>query len=143
MSNNKPIKLPKVIALAGFLIFFVSMVYLSTTGLRQERLGTFREDAKAQIDAAVRQVCSGLVDAVAGSCGTVSWGGKHRWFGRIVLEASSSQPSATAFAKVISDLGWSSAGASAGVVEYGRQDLKLSFYVVGDVVEEFTITTNR
>jgi hypothetical protein len=139
----KPIKLPKAIALVCFLIFFVSMVYLSTTSLRQERLGTFREDAKAQIAAAVRQVCSGLVNATVGSCGAVSWGGKHRWFGRTVLEASPSRPSATAFAKLISDLGWSSASASAGVVEYRRQDLELSFYVVGDVVQEFTITTNR
>lgn len=129
--------------MAAFLIFFVLMVYLSTTGLRQERLGTFREDAKAQIDAALREVCSGLAAAAVGKCGVVSWGGKHRWFGRILLEASPSRPGAAAFAKVIAEQGWSSAGSSAGVAEYRRQGMELSFYVVGDEVQELTITTER
>lgn len=80
--------------MAAFLIFFVLMVYLSTTGLRQERLGTFREDAKAQIDA-LREVCSTshrgpLANAVS-SRGAASTGGsaascsKPRQVGLVLL----------------------------------------------------------
>lgn len=142
MANNTVV-IAKKIALGGFMIFFLVMVYLSTTERRQEQLGTFRQDARMQIDSALREVCLVLAKASAGRCSEVSWGGKHRWFGRVLLETSSTRPTADAFTAVVKELGWSLVGTSAGVTEFGRENLELSFYAVGNAVHEFTVTTNR
>jgi hypothetical protein len=137
------VEMAKKIALASFMIFFLVMLYLSTTERRKERLGTFREDAKTQIGVALREVCVNLAKASAGRCGEVSWGGKHRWFGRVLLKTSSIRPTAEGFTTVVKELGWSLVGTSAGVTEFGGEDLELSFYAVEGTVQGFTVTTNR
>jgi hypothetical protein len=133
----------KRVLLICFVVFFFTMIYLGTTGRVQGRLGTFRKEAKIQIETELQEVCSVLVRTSVARCSAVTWQGKHRWFGRVLLEASSSRPSAGEFAKIISQLGWVAVGASAGVAEYRRENMELTFYAVDNLVQEFAVTANR
>jgi hypothetical protein len=133
----------KKAAFAVFAVLFASSFYVSTTDIGRARLGTFREEAKAQIVTVVGELCAQLRETDAGKCGAIVWRGKHRWFGRVTLDAGVGQPSGIAFVKVVEKLGWISAGSSAGVVEYTRTGLELSFFVLNDRVLEFTVTTDR
>jgi hypothetical protein len=138
----KKIQLMKSVGCVCFLVFFVMMVYLSSTGRNVERFGTFSDAAKVQIDLAFKDVCTGLGDVA--KCASVSWGGKHKWFGRMTFEVLPSRPSTSHLIKVVEGMGWSSAGpSSAGVSEYFREELEISFYSVNGVIQEMTITTKR
>lgn len=129
--------------MAVFLSVFVVAVYQTATGYNKERLGTFRDEAKAQIEVALGEVCAGLSAAAIGRCGAIEWRGKHRWFGRVMLEGAPMRPSAAAVEQIVTRLGWSFAQSSAGVVEYRRPGMELGYYVVGEAVQEMTITTDR
>jgi hypothetical protein len=60
-----------------------------------------------------------------------------------LLETSSIRPTADALTTVVKGLGWNLVGTFAGVTEFGREDLELSFYATGGTIQELTITTSR
>ncbi|WP_431103085.1 hypothetical protein [Roseateles noduli] len=109
----------------------------------REALGTFRPEAKAQIEQTLATACEASERQRVARCGELAWHGKHRWFGKIELQGFNGPPERSDVERMLGELGWTHATTSGDAVSFERGDMELSIYAPRDGVRTFIATTAK